>query len=210
MSDINPRCLEFIGSKVQELIQNGVSVHLTKGNCVNDKYSGNFHADSKTIRVAMGNGDHSVYTFLHEYAHYVQFRDKRELWDKLHEGGTVKYSDWLYRSKNLTKEEIEQAFRNIVALEHDAETMAISMISTHNLPLAIAQLSRTASCNLIYYAYTRIHRSWGKGHFSVCDAEVERQLPDVIQPLDFYTDMKNAKSIFKKSGIKIGKHTRYY
>ena len=44
----------------------------------------------------------------------------------------------------------------------------------------------------------------------VSDATIEQHLPEVLQPLDYFTDMKNAKNIFKKAGVRIGQHTRYY
>lgn len=211
MSSLHPRCLEFIGSKVQELIQQGVSVYLTNGWSINNKYSGSFSSQTKTFRVAMGqSGEQSMYTFLHEYAHYIQFRDKPELWNHLHKEGTDNYVRWLCREITLSKAEIETAFRNVVALEHDAEVMAVSMVSSHNLPLDIRAMSRRANCNLIFYSWTRIKREWGDGYCGIDDDTLESFLPDIIPTLDYFTDMKNTKAIMKKAGVKFGKHTRYY
>lgn len=211
MSSLHPRCLEFIGSKVQELIQQGVSVYLTNGWSINNKYSGSFSSQTKTFRVAMGqSGEQSIYTFLHEYAHYIQFRDKPELWNHLHKEGTDNYVRWLCREITLSKAEIETAFRNVVALEHDAEVMAVSMVSSHNLPLDIRAMSRRANCNLIFYSWTRIKREWGDGYCGIDDDTLESFLPDIIPTLDYFTDMKNTKAIMKKAGVKFGKHTRYY
>lgn len=211
MSSLHPRCLEFVGSKVQELIQQGISVYLTNGRSINNKYSGVFNPQAKTLKVAMGQPDeHSMYTFLHEYAHYIQFRDKPELWNYLHREGTDKYVRWLCREITLSKAEIESAFRNVVALEHDAEVMAVSMVSSHNLPLDINAMSRRANCNLIFYSWTRINRVWGDGYCGVNDDDLELYLPDIIPPLDYFTDMKNTKAVMKKAGVKFGKHTRYY
>jgi len=210
MDTIHHRCLEFIGSKVQELIQHGISVHLTNKRVINNKYSGTFDAARNSLTVAMGQGSFSVYTFLHEYAHFIQHRDKTELWNYLHEEGTYKYINWLNRSIVLSKPEIELAFRNTLALEHDAETMALSMVLTHNLPLDIAAISRCANNNLLFYSWTRIRRDWNNGFTGVCDTILEQQLPAVLQPLDYFTDMKNTKNIFKKAGVRIGQHTRYY
>lgn len=209
MHSLHPRCLEFIGSKVQELIQQGISVYLTNGQSINNKYAGSFNSEAKTLKVAMGQPDvYSMYTFLHEYAHFIQFRDKTELWDHLHSEGTDTYVRWLNREITLSKAEIESAFRNVVALEHDAEVMAVSMVSTHNLPLDIKDMSRRANCNLIFYSWTRIKRQWGD--CGVDDATLESFLPDVVPPLDYFTDMKNTKAIMKKAGVKFGKYTRYY
>lgn len=210
MDTIPSRCLEFIGSKVQELIQHGISVHLTNGRCINNKYAGTFNPFRKSLTVAMGCGSHSVYTFLHEYAHFIQYRDKTELWKYLHEEGTCKYVSWLNREITLSKSEIDAAFRNNLALEHDAETMAIGMVSTHNLPLDIACISRCANNNLLFYSWTRIRRDWNNGFTGIDDNTLEQLLPEVLQPLDYFTDMRNAKKIFKKAGVRIGQHTRYY
>jgi len=210
MDTIPSRCLEFIGSKVQELIQHGISVHLTNGRCINNKYAGTFNSHRKSLSVAMGLGNFSVYTFLHEYAHFIQYRDKNELWKHLHEEGPCKYISWLNREITLSKSEIESAFRNSLALEHDAETMAIGMALTHNLPLDVSDISRVANNNLLFYSWTRIRRDWNSGYMGVSDAIIEQHLPEVLQPLDYFTDMKNAKKIFKQAGVRIGQHTRYY
>lgn len=210
MDTIHPRCLEFIGSKVQELIQHGISVNLTNGRCINNKYAGTFNSHRKSLTVAMGSGNFSVYTFLHEYAHFIQYRDKNELWKYLHEEGTAKYISWLQREITLSKADIESAFRNTLALEHDAETMAVSMALTHSLPLDIAGISRCANNNLLFYSWTRIRRDWNGGFIGVDDDTLEQNLPEVLQPLDYFTDMKNTKNIFKKTGVRIGPHTRYY
>lgn len=211
MHSLRPRCLEFIGSKVQELIQQEISVYLTNGQSINNKYAGSFNSEAKTFRVAMGQpGEQSIYTFLHEYAHYIQFRDKPELWNHLHKEGTDNYVRWLCREITLSKAEIETAFRNVVALEHDAEVMAVSMVSSHNLPLDIRAMSRRANCNLIFYSWTRIKREWGDGYCGIDDDTLESFLPDIIPTLDYFTDMKNTKAIMKKAGVKFGKHTRYY
>jgi hypothetical protein len=158
----------------------------------------------------MGSGNFSVYTFLHEYAHFIQYRDKNELWKYLHEEGTAKYISWLQREITLSKADIESAFRNTLALEHDAETMAVSMALTHSLPLDIAGISRCANNNLLFYSWTRIRRDWNGGFIGVDDDTLEQNLPEVLQPLDYFTDMKNTKNIFKKTGVRIGPHTRYY
>lgn len=211
MRSLHPRCLEFIGSKVQELIQQGISVYLTNGRSINNKYAGSFNSQSKTLKVAMGQpAELGMYTFLHEYAHFIQFRDKPELWNRLHSGGTDTYARWLNREITLSKAEIELAFRNVLALEHDAEVMAVSMVSTHNLPLDINEMSRRANCNLIFYSWTRIKRQWGDCFCGVNDDHLELYLPDTIPTLDYFTDIKNTKAVMKKAGIKFGKHTRYY
>lgn len=211
MNSLHPRCLEFIGSKVQELVQQGISVYLTNGRCINKKYSGLFDSHAKTLKVAMGQPDeHSMYTFLHEYAHFIQYRDKTALWDRLHETGTCLYVPWLNREITLSKSEISSAFRSLLELEHDAEVMAVSMVSTHNLPLDIRSMSRRANNNLLFYSWTRIRRKWGTCYYGVNDSDVELCLPDIIPSLDYFTDMQNTKHIMKKAGIKIGKHTRYY
>lgn len=202
MQDIHPRCLEFIGSKVQELIRNGISVYLSNGLDINNKYSGSFNGYYKTLKVAMGMGEVSVYTFIHEYAHFLQFRDKYDVWFKLHEEGTNQYSLWLNGDIELNEKEIDFAFRSVLTLEHDAESIANAIISVHQLPLDLPRLSRVANSNLLFYSWTRIKREWGNGCFPVDDGIIEQYLPSVLQPLDYFLDKRNAKSIFKKAGIK--------
>lgn len=211
MNTLHPRCLQFIGSKVQELIQQGISVYLTNGQSINKKYAGSFDSQAKTLKVAMcQTGAYSMYTFLHEYAHYIQFRDKTELFKQLQMEGTDTYMRWLNREVTLSKAEIENAFKNVLALEHDAEVMAVSMVSTHNLPLDINEMSRRANCNLLFYSWTRIKRQWGDCCCGVDAATLESFLPDIVPTLDYFTDMKNTKNIMKKAGVKFGRHTRYY
>jgi hypothetical protein len=204
MRSLHPRCLEFVGSKVQELIRQGISVYLTNSQSINNKYSGLFNSHTKTLKVAMGQPDeYSMYTFLHEYAHYLQFMDKPDLWKQLYKEGTETYARWLNREITLSKAEIETAFRNVLALEHDAEVTAVSMVSMHNLPLNINTMSRRANCNLLFYSWTRINRVWGSGHCGISDEDLELCLPAIIPPLDYFTDMKNTKALMKNAGIKL-------
>ena len=50
MNSMHSRCLEFIGSKAQELILEGVSVYLSNKTSINNKYGGTFFLMTKCLK----------------------------------------------------------------------------------------------------------------------------------------------------------------
>lgn len=206
MNKIHSKCLEFIGAKTQELIKNGISVSLTNKQDINGKYAGVFCGKSKCLSVAMANGHASVYVFIHEYAHYLQWRDKRKFWDSCRAEGFTKFSRWL-SGGYLNAAELELAYYKSVELEYDAELTALQLISEYKLPLNIEECTRQANSNLLFYTWVRLNRSWGNGLYPVEDECVEQRLGNVLIPLSTFTNMKKSSKLLVKSGVLLPDYT---
>lgn len=200
MEYINTKCLKFIGSKVQELIQHGISVYISNKPNLNKKYGGSFSSQDKIIKIAMGSGVYSMYKFVHEYAHFLQYKDKPEFWENNFISGMSYYLGWLEtgESKGLN---IKKLFNKTLIIEHDAEQMALSIISSHNLGLDMNICIKEANANLLFYVWTRMQKKWCSGCFLGWDQSMYDRIPRNLLTLLELTDKKCMKKIFKKMGL---------
>jgi hypothetical protein len=117
---------ELINKIVHDLLNDGFSVHLNR--CVDiNGWSGWFDADddNKEFVVSL---DHpfGFETMIHEYCHYLQWKNKRPLWDSIDNTYGV-LIDWFEDSEvSATEEELDQSFHDIILLEHDCEMMSLN------------------------------------------------------------------------------------
>jgi hypothetical protein len=195
MDKIDDRCLEFIGSKVQVLIQHGISVNLSNRVNINNKYGGTFCPSRKELKVAMGCGVYSVYAFIHEYAHFCQWQQNRTFWDTHFEQGTVPFMCWL---DGFRESDVDGAFKSALKLEHDAEKIAIGMIRASKLPLCSRDYTVKANVNLLMYPFMRINRSWNNGHLHIRDDLVEPHIPKRLFTMKQLTDLKEMRKLFRQ------------
>lgn len=200
MNSMHSRCLEFIGSKAQELILEGVSVYLSNKTSINNKYGGTFSSYDKMFKVAMGSGDDSVFTFIHEYSHFLQFKHRPEFWNENFFNGAEIYLRWL-DSGIIKGFEVEDVFSKFVTLEHDAQQIALSIVTSHSLPLNLAYCTKTANIHLLFLSWTRLSKTWNNGDFPKWHDGMTSKVPTELLPISQLTDMKQSKKILNKIGI---------
>lgn len=206
MDMIDDRCLEFIGSKTQELLRHGVTVYLSNKDNINKRYGGTFCGRTRKLSVAMDNGIRSFYDFLHEYSHFLQWKDRRLFWNT-HIQETSNFINWATTAGlgifNLTPAEIEKAVAGAITLEHDCESTAIALISSFQLPISVEAYSRQANANLLYYQWGRKHRQWAGSGPPLDEQDFIPHLPPSLPSLNFFLEkqhyMKYIKILDKQS-----------
>lgn len=195
--DINKKCLRFIGDKTAELIQHGFNVHLTNRKHINNRYSGTFDPIKKEIRVALGYGDLSVCTFLHEYAHFLQWRDRPEFWQEYFEYGMRPFLNWV-SGCNYPATAVDRYFKRAVAIERDAECTAVDLMYAHKLSLDVEEYLQCANANLLLYPWVRITRSWGNGKLPENDEAMTINFPKELLSVAQVTNMRAMRAFFKQ------------
>ncbi len=192
------RIMNFIGGRTQELIRNGISVHLTYKDAINKLYGGSFCAHNKVFRVAMGNGMDSIHSFIHEYAHFLQFRNNKAFWDRKIEKGVYTFFGWL-DGDAFTPAEVERSLRLTIEIEHDCEMTALKVISAYELPVDPSTYSRVCGMNLMRYHIVARDRKWTTGGYSVNDdLSVLEYMPAVLPKLSFFLDKENIQKFLEK------------
>ena len=100
----------------------------------------------------------------HEFNHYIQWKTQACVWKNLDLRESNAYSifwDWLDGAMEFN-DIIDSVVDRIVAVEHDCEIRTIQMIKDENLPIDIAEYSKTANSYLAFLMYVKISRSWSK------------------------------------------------
>lgn len=187
----NEKLMSFVGGRTQELIRAGISVHLTNKDAINNMYGGSFCAHNKVFRVAMGNGLDSLHSFVHEYAHFLQFRNRKDFWDSKVKAGIYVFFGWL-DGDPYTKAEVDKALKLTIEMEHDCEQTALSVISAYELPINKRLYSQVAGMNLMSYHDIARNRKWRRSGFSVEeDPKTLAFIPGKLPPVDFFLDKDN-------------------
>lgn len=189
MANLSFRCSHFVGSKVQELIRHGISVHLIREATVDKRFSGTFCGVRKEFKVAMGDADNSIYTFIHEYAHFLQFKYSNAFWHKRIYDGITPYFDWLSGGQ-YTDRQLKKAVRSCLELEHDCEIRVQAIIDAYALRLDKEACALSANANLMGYVWGMRHRTHGPmpiSHDKMC-----KLFPGYVMPIRSFTNFNIA------------------
>lgn len=189
MVRFNTRCSNFIGSKVQELIQHGISVHLTNGQSIDKRFSGTFCGVRKEFRVAMGDGDNSLFTFIHEYAHFLQYKFDHAFWHKRIYDGVTPYFDWLAGAE-YSRNQVKRSVRSCLELEHNCEIRVQAIIDAYSLRLDKASAATNANANLMGYVWGMRHRIYGP--MPITYTKLHDLFPGYILPIESFTNFSIA------------------
>lgn len=148
--------LNFIVKCTRELLNSGFSVLLHKKKDL-DGYGGWFGAEEgeKEFVVALDH-DMGFEVFVHEYCHYLQWRDNRQLWDR----SLITYDilfDWIDKpDSNYSDEEIDQSLHDILEIEHDCETKALKLLKNNPIEgVNIDKYVRAVNAYLFHYHLNR-------------------------------------------------------
>jgi hypothetical protein len=152
--------LNFITKCTRELLANGFSVLIHRKKEL-DGYGGWFGAEDgeRELVVALDH-DMGFEVFLHEYCHYLQWKNNRDLWDR----SLLTYDtlfEWIDKPEsNYTDEELNQSLHDILELEHDCETKALKLL--HNNPIEDVSVDKYIRAVNAYLLHYHINRSLRK------------------------------------------------
>lgn len=120
--------LSFMMKAVRELLSHNFSVLLHKKTHLNG-YGGWFGTDeSEEEFVVAMNHDMAFEIFIHEYCHFLQWKNSREMWDASCEHYDTLF-DWIENKEMVVSEEdLTKSLQTIISIEHDCESRVLKLI----------------------------------------------------------------------------------
>jgi hypothetical protein len=183
--------LNFITKCTRELLSNGFSVLIHRKKEL-DGYGGWFGAEDgeKELVVALDH-DMGFEVFLHEYCHYLQWKNNRDLWDR----SLLTYDtlfEWIDKPESsYTEEELNQSLHDILELEHDCENKALRLLQNNPIEgVSIDKYIRAVNAYLLHYHINRSLRKRPKN--PIYSERVLSHMSNRFNPnLDYYLDSGN-------------------
>lgn len=159
---------EFYGWAIPQLIEEGITVHLvhklkTKNCC------GWFSAEKKELVVCTANPD-AFAVFVHEFCHFLQYRDARDLWNKLGKA-CDNFFRWLDGDK-YTQRQVNYFCKQAQLLELDCENRAIALIKKLKLDIDLKEYIQKANAYLLSYPVTKELRLWPNTLASIYSSDI--------------------------------------
>lgn len=191
--------LNFITKCTRELLTNGFSVLIHRKKEL-DGYGGWFGAEEgeKELVVALDH-DMGFEVFLHEYCHYLQWKNNRDLWDR----SLLTYDtlfEWIDKPEsNYTDEELNQSLHDIIELEHDCENKALKLLQNNPIEdVSVDKYIRAVNAYLLHYHINRSLRKRPKN--PIYSERVLNHMPNKFNTnLDYYLDSSNITEPMRES-----------
>lgn len=183
--------LNFIVKCTRELLSSGFSVLLHKKKDL-DGYGGWFGAEEgeKEFVVALDH-DMGFEVFVHEYCHYLQWRDNRRLWDRSLTTYDILF-DWIDKPDSTYSDaEIDQSLHDILEIEYDCETRALRLLKNNPIEgVDTDKYVRAVNAYLFHYHLNRKLRKRPKQ--PIYSDRVLAAMPNVFgSNLDYYLNPLN-------------------
>jgi hypothetical protein len=183
--------LNFITKCTRELLSNGFSVLLHRKKDL-DGYGGWFGAEEGEKELVVALDHHMGFeVFLHEYCHYLQWKENRNLWDR----SLLTYDilfEWIEKPElNYTEEELNQSLHDILELEHDCEKRALQLLKYNPIEnVEVDKYIRAVNAYLFHYHINRSLRKRPKN--PIYSENVMLSMPNIFNnDLSYYLDQKN-------------------
>lgn len=164
-----------------------------------DKCHGMFEFNSKdqpVIKVAIGNktNDQWFGVLIHEYCHFVQWRDDSPIWIAFEESN-FNIDDIIKSPKKYRKQILQ-----LIRLEVDCERKTLKLIKKHKL-FCPKQYAKEANAVLYKYGFLYTHGFWPSRSpelsksWKVCPDRIHRSYSDYLQfPEELYNIYINSRS----------------
>lgn len=186
--------INFTLEIIRELLKNNFSVFLhNKENL--DGYGGWLETDEGNEQICVAMKHHMGFEILlHEYCHFKQFKEDKELW----EGESTKDYDLLFdwasdKSLEATEEELDRSLYSILKVEHDCERRAIKILTTN--PIEGVDLNKyIKAANSYLWSYHIVRKIRKKSKNPIYTDNVLKCMPNKFEnDLNYYLDVKNLK-----------------
>lgn len=190
------RALAFLEKIKSEILESDVELYLPNIEQIEfspgELCSGYFSDDdpeNPIYAVAMGDPtdmsmfiDKSFSIAIHEYCHFIQWRDKPDFWNsfKLDDGkDQLEHVLEHFRGdRDLSEKQVADYCIRSSLLEQDCEKMVIDLIKTNDLPINCAEYSKGANAYItFYYALPKL-KSWGDGEPPYRVKSIYDKMPD--------------------------------
>lgn len=142
---------QFVRFVKQHLAEYGMKLVIGRGKFVNTGHGrceGYFNEIEGVIKIA-GNNQYFLQTLVHEYAHFLQYINKVQVYIKSDKAGLI-VENW-FNGKNYNKKTLKRAFLLVRAMERDCEKRALKIIQ--DFDLKIDQKLYAKRANLYIYTH---------------------------------------------------------
>lgn len=127
-------------------------------NSGNSRCEGYFNESEKIIRIA-GNNQYFMQTLVHEYAHFLQYINKIQVYTKCDKASLI-VENW-FSGKNYDKKTLKRAFLLVRAMERDCEKRAVKLIDKFNLNIDKKLYVKRAHCYIYSHFMMEKTRKYG-------------------------------------------------
>jgi hypothetical protein len=169
-----------------------------------NQISGYFDDASKELLVCI-NEPNWIETLVHEFCHFLQFKEQDPLYTSLDQGDSNYLSevwDWLdNKHEFVSTKRKNEAFRKIIDMELDCERRSVEMIKRFKLPINLEDYEYTAFVYIHFYNFCKKYRTWFSDGVSVADIVEISDLEDkykISLDGDFRKLPPEFEEIFKK------------
>jgi hypothetical protein len=184
----------FIKKIEAETRKDRVKLVLSFGNLdiSSNSVDGFFCEDTKRICVNVAKPvENWIDVLAHEYNHYKQWKEPGSIWTI----GEYKKAncfaslwDWIDGDLGLN-EDIHEIVNRVISIEHDCEKRTIQTLIDNELPVNVAEYTKTANSYLIFLNCVRLTRSWSKADL-IGDEKILQKIPDkLMEPKDITREM---------------------
>ena len=156
---------EFIGNCIEEMMKKDVTITLQSSKVFDQSYS-YFSTDKKDkadfqnpvffLNYETHDNQNNLEVFLHEYCHFLQWKNKRQIYEDSY-SAYKRYNSWLsYKRNKISKDDI----RTIQKLEIDCDKLAVQVIKKKKLPINTERYIKYSNCYVLMYNFSYKHRSF--------------------------------------------------
>lgn len=193
---------------VRELLNNGFSVLLHNKEDL-DGYGGWFGAEEGEKEFVVAMKHHMSFEILiHEYCHYLQWKNDRKLWDKSMLTYDILF-DWLsvdllnsipeMKQRVFSDEELDQSLHDILEIEHDCEKRVLKLVKNNPIEnFDTDKYIRAINAYLWSYHINRELRKRPKK--PIYSERVLEHMPNTFNSnLSFYLDKSNLTDSIRRA-----------
>jgi len=176
---------------IRQLLSYGFSVHLHQKEHI-DGYGGwiGTEKDQEEFVIAMKH-HMSFEILLHEYCHFLQWQNDRQLWNKSMETYDILF-DWISNKESVISDELlNQSLHDILEIEHDCEKRVLKLVK--NCPIEDFDTDKYIKAVNAYLWSYHINRELRiKPKRPIYSERVLEHMPNTFNPdLSFYLDRGN-------------------
>jgi hypothetical protein len=153
---------KLISNKVNIKLVNSSNVEFSDGNSCSGYFSGGDDKEDLEFSVATDSNQYKL-IYIHEYCHFLQWKNKKSLWYSLDPKEEEIFWDWLVNpKKRVSKKRIVDISKRIRELEADCERMAVKTIKRWDIDIDVEDYKKKANSYIYFYSILPEVRSWFK------------------------------------------------
>ena len=181
--------LQFINFVQEDCLLHGVQLILHPSDKIelaeNFNVSGYWSEEDRTLNVATHH-DEWLTTLAHEYGHFCQWKDGK-FSDQKTFNAYVNYDEWIVGEKELSREELDAACKQIQKCELDCEKRATKLIKKFKLSNNVQEYIQKSNSYVLGYEASKRIRKW----FKVSPSRIKEL--NKLMPTTFVKDLKPTK-----------------